>query len=398
MNFAVSLLGSLLGFFMKNLSIIIFYSVIVVLILLFKNRFTVESKFILLYKTKLGISLMNFLSKKYRSFFRVLGYSGIGFGFVGMLFILFFLIKSSFSIFFKPSVEQSVSLVLPGTSIPGVGTLNFPFWIITIFIIAFVHEFGHGVIARTHNIKVKSSGIVFFGPIIGAFVEPDEKQLEKSSDVVQYSVFAAGPFFNLLLTFIVVLLLNTALMPMFYSVSQPVGVSFSSITPGFPAANAGLEPGIIISRVNNVSIKNSDDFSNFMFCTRPNQTLVFESFDNKTFTLITKENPDFPSKGYIGVVGIKDEFKPKQGFRAIFNVLSYLIQLFRFLGILSLGIGLFNLLPLGVVDGGRMLRTFLLSSFKKKKALLLWKRISLCTLIVLLINLVGPFLKRLLLG
>ncbi len=385
---------TLYAFLLKNYVIILFYLILSIVLFIFRKKIIVESKFILLYKTKLGIRWMDYLSKKHKNLVKVLGYCGIGFGFAGMIFILWILIKNSISLFIKPTTQQAVSLVLPGTSIPGVGVLNFSFWVITIFIIAAVHEFSHGIVARANGIKVKSSGIVFFGPIIGAFVEPSEKQLNKADDTTQYSVFAAGPFSNMLLAGLTVLLLVYMLIPMFGSVSQPNGISFSQIQTGMPAYNASLKPGIIINQINNQSIKNSNEFVEFMFCTKPNQSLVFKSADNRTFSLITTASPENPNKGYIGVVGINDEVRAKPNHKLAFRIIDWFIQLLKFLGVLSLGIGIFNLLPLGIVDGGRMLKTALVRSYGKNKGINIWKNISILTLIILLISLLGPaFIK-----
>src|SRR3989338_644264 len=84
---------------------------------------------------------------------------------------------------------------------------SFLHWIISLFIIAIIHEFSHGVIARVYNIKIKSSGFAFLGPIPAAFVEPDEKKMEKSSAKAQLSILAAGSFSNILLALLVILIL-----------------------------------------------------------------------------------------------------------------------------------------------------------------------------------------------
>ena len=92
-------------------------------------------------------------------------------------------------------------------NVPGLGILPFWYWLIAIFVIAVVHEFSHGIVARAHNIPVKHTGLAFFGPIIGAFVEPDEKKLRAGKDITQYSVYAAGAFSNVILALLALLLL-----------------------------------------------------------------------------------------------------------------------------------------------------------------------------------------------
>jgi membrane-associated protease RseP (regulator of RpoE activity) len=112
---------------------------------------------------------------------------------------------------------------------------------------------------------------------------------------------------------------------------------------------------------------------------------------------VTTVNPNDKNRGFIGVVGINTKTIPKRGRSRAFSSLNWLTQLFMFLGVLSLGIGLFNLLPLGIVDGGRMLQALLNDSFRsKKKSNKIWVSVSLFTLIILLIDLIGPFIKNLL--
>jgi membrane-associated protease RseP (regulator of RpoE activity) len=83
----------------------------------------------------------------------------------------------------------------------GVFYVPFFYWITSIVFIMLVHEFSHGIIARAHKVKISSTGFAFLGAIIplvpGAFVEIDESQLAKKSRFAQLSVFAAGPFANI---------------------------------------------------------------------------------------------------------------------------------------------------------------------------------------------------------
>ncbi len=147
-----------------------------------------------MYRTKLGIGLMDKLAGKWNRLFKWLGYIGIIVGFLGMIAICVALIDNIYNIMTQPEAAPGVGLVLP-FQMKGAFYVPFFYWIISIFIIALVHEFAHGVIARAHNLKVKSSGFAFLGvlaPIIpAAFVEPDEKALVKRPHRQQLSVFAA---------------------------------------------------------------------------------------------------------------------------------------------------------------------------------------------------------------
>ena len=200
----MSVLGTLLQF--KNT--ILFYSFIGLLVYINRDKFYKLGTLVYVLRTKIGLKLMNSWAKKYRSFIKFLGYIGIVFGYIGFFGIFYLLIQEALKILAKKPDAMGGGPVLPGLPIAGTG-LVFPLIIgwISLFIIMIVHEFSHGVVARAHNIKVKASGLAFFGPILGAFVEPDDKDLHNHNDKAQLSVFAAGPFSNIILWGVCTLLL-----------------------------------------------------------------------------------------------------------------------------------------------------------------------------------------------
>jgi membrane-associated protease RseP (regulator of RpoE activity) len=271
------MLNSIISVIEKNLYIILFYLALLIIILIFRKKFDVESKFILLYRTKFGLKFMQNLSKKYEELIKIIGYCGIGVGFLGMVFMVIVLIQNLVSMIIKPTTASSLTLVLPGATIPGIGRLDFTFWLITIFVVALVHEAAHGIVSLAHKIRVKNSGIVFFGPIIGAFVEPEEREISKSGDIVQYSIFAAGPFANILLSIVIMFIISLFLNPLYTNLTTEAGISFTSIQKGFPAERAGLKEGIVINKINNQTIRNYNDFVEVMVGVKPNQTLEFNA-------------------------------------------------------------------------------------------------------------------------
>ena len=376
--------------------VILFYLIIILIIKLKRDKFTIQAKFIALYKTKIGLKLMDKIASKYRELIKLLGYIGVGVGFTAMVYITYMITHNLYKLITDPTAKAGIGLVLPGVHIPG-SPIFVPFWfgIISIFIVIIVHEFSHGVMARAYNLKVKSSGLMLFGPIPGAFVEPEEEKLAKQSDIAQYSVFAAGPFSNMLLSLLIMLIFLVVLMPVQSAITHPIGVSFEGVTEGLPAAESGITPGEIITRVNDLEIKNSDDLLNILGKFKPNETINL--YGDVEHTMITSEHPDHKGKGYIGVVGIKNEVElnNKNAFmNFILAILLWIQGLFKWVFMLSLGIGLANLLPLGPVDGGRMLQT---ASQKilgdKKKGDKVWKRISLICLVILIILIFFPIFK-----
>ncbi len=92
----------------------------------------------------------------------------------------------------EPSVEPGGTVLLPGVNLPLFEG------IIALIVILIVHEGAHAVLARIGKVPILSSGVVLFGIIpIGAFVEPDEKLLEKLEQVKQTRVLIAGSTSNL---------------------------------------------------------------------------------------------------------------------------------------------------------------------------------------------------------
>src|SRR3989344_6122478 len=182
---------------------IIFYGIIYILFLKFRNKFEIQNKIFVLYKTKLGLKSMDSLAKKYPRILNFLGYISILVGFVGIIFIFYILIDGTLKLIITPASQPVLSPVLPGVQIPGLPNLSFWHWIISILIVATVHEFCHGVYSRLSGVKIKSSGFAFLGPILAAFVEPDEKQMNKKSTKQQLAILSAGPFSNIVVGFVV---------------------------------------------------------------------------------------------------------------------------------------------------------------------------------------------------
>ena len=346
----------------------------------------------LLYRTKFGLRAMDKYAQKFGPFLRFLGYAGIVIGFLGMAFLAFTLVQNLIDIFTKPEAPPGVGLVLP-IEAKGVVFVPFFYWIICIFIVALVHEYAHGVIARAHNIKVKSSGFGFLGVIIPllpvAFVEPDEKKLGKRPHSQQLSVFAAGPFSNILLGLILLGFAAFAFSPLLDSMTELTGAKISGLTEGFPAASSGLAEGEVIKQIDDAEIKSVGEFSDYLREKKPGSTIDLET-DRNSYSIRLAQSPLNESAGYLGVyvrqdTGIKESFIRKYG-SFMPNVILWLAGLLSWLIILNLGIGLFNLIPIGPIDGGRMMHLVLLRVFKDgEKANRVWHSISLVFLLIVLV-------------
>ncbi|MCD4666682.1 site-2 protease family protein [archaeon] len=329
---------------------------------------------------------MKKVSKYFPNFWRTLGVIGIYVGFLGMLFILYFLVKGTIDLIFVPGAPPAVAPVLPGVKIPGLPILSFWHWIIGILVVAVIHEFSHGIFSKLYKIKVKSSGFAFLGPILAAFVEPDEKQLKKSSTKAQLSVLAAGPFSNIVTAFIVLLLVQFVFFPIQTSITEPEGLYIVSIDEGSPANISGMQPGTLIKEINGISVSNTKD-------------LIYELENSNNLILVTDKGdynvvPDENDK--IGVQ-IQQTSKYKDNVPKLFgSFYTWLMTLLFWLWVINLGIGLFNLLPVFITDGGRMLPIALSLFIKKKKTVSeINKYVSIFIAVIIFINL-WPYILKLL--
>lgn len=198
------------------------------------------------------------IGKKYQKTLKFLSYISISVGYLLMASMLYLLGKIIYLYVAFPSVVRAIK-VPPITPLvpylPQMFKLDFlpPFyftyWIVILAIIAIAHEFAHGILMRRYGVKIKSTGFGFFPfflPIfLAAFVEQDEKSMEKSSKFNQMAILSAGTFANLLtaIFFFIVIWL-------FFTLSfAPAGAQFNTYSYSIVAISG-------ISSINNISLEN----------------------------------------------------------------------------------------------------------------------------------------------
>ncbi len=381
---------------------------ILLTIFVYLNRKNLDTKQIIpyflyfsMYKTKIGIDLMDSAAKKFRKFIKYLGYIGIAIGFLGMVFIGFTLVQSLIPIITKPEAAPGVGLVLP-IKAKGIFFVPFFYWIISIFVIAVVHEFAHGLVARAHNLKVKSSGFAFLAlimPIIpAAFVEPDEKELRKRSHKEQLSVFAAGPLANIITAFMFLAILSIIIVPVVSAMIEYNGVKFTDYykdNKTYPAEMAGIKIGEIINEIDNKPTPYLENMTMILKSKKPGDIVTIKT-DKSAYEVKLEKSPENESIAFIGIsqaeqsTKIKDSVKAKYG-EFLPNSILWIAGLFVFLYVLNLGIGLFNLVPIGPIDGGRMLQLPLQKYFGQEKGNKILVYVSLVFFIIIIMNLGAGF-------
>jgi membrane-associated protease RseP (regulator of RpoE activity) len=303
----------------------------------------------------------------------------------------------AFQILFAGSNMPGVAPMLPsvnpegeiGVGVPGYDIfVPIVYALIAFTVLLFSHEFAHGVLARVHKIKLKSTGLLTFGIIpVGAFVEPDEKELEGRSSIQKMHVFAAGSFANVLVcaASIVVMFSLSAFL-----VSSD-GVLVSGLT-GNSSAKGIIEKGDVIYSVNNVTLNSSAGYKKTVSGYAPGSVLSLGT-SRGTFDVTAGESPENASVAYLGMY-TENNIMGKYGLDM--GILNFVWTTLTWMIFFNMNVALVNLLPIAPFDGWRMLRevmyVFKISELHAKK--IVYAIVAFC-LILLLINalpLVGMFL------
>ena len=226
---------------------------------------------ILMLRTNKGQKFLEMVSRP-RKFWRIFGEISIWIAMI-TLFFTTLLVISLFTQLFSSSRESisfaaSEVLIIPGytTGIPF-------FWPLIALIVALVvHEYGHGILMRAHGMRVKSFGLLIFSLIpIGAFAEPEYRELIKAPKRERMRIYAAGPAVNLVFATFLVIILAVGMS----GVNSTIEGAYSpAIVKDGPADESGLEPYDIVIAGNNQSISSSEDLRNMLNSSKAGDILV----------------------------------------------------------------------------------------------------------------------------
>ncbi|MCK9596884.1 site-2 protease family protein [Candidatus Pacearchaeota archaeon] len=274
-------------------------------IFLYRKRKNLKKEGMLfLYKTSLGIKVINYIGKKYKKTLNFLSYVSIGLGYflmVGMIYFFYTIVRTYI---FRPDIVNQIKIppimplipyidkIVPNLNLP---PFYFIYWIIIIAIIAISHEFSHGIFAVNKNVKIKSTGFGFFPfflPVfLAAFVELDEKRMEKKKISSQMAILSAGTFANTLTA-----ILFLGILILFFSCAfTPSGVIFDSYTYSVVSI-AG------ISSVNGIMIENAT-YEKILSLT---ETGMNEINSEGITYIITKESLEKQGDN-LGYIGLYDD-------------------------------------------------------------------------------------------
>lgn len=135
---------------------------------------------------------------------------------------------------------------IPGVTMSWEATL---YILLVVGIAALVHELSHAYVARSVGVRIRDAGIALFLFIPGAFVEPDDEEIAKTSSKNRLLIYSAGVGANTVLGLLSLLLLGALVS----------GAVITGVEQGSPAEAAGLEPGMKILEINGTKVHSVGD-------------------------------------------------------------------------------------------------------------------------------------------
>ena len=370
---------------------LIAFIIIWVVALTFKNKLSnhgFEINFpIIMWRTKRlkgFIKKVANLSPRFWKYFMTLG---IFVSFGAMIYITWLMISSLETITTAPSV----SIVIPGVEMPG-SSIYVPlgYGLIALASVLIVHELSHGILAITEKISIKSIGLLLFAILPGAFVEPDEEELKLSKKSSQLRVYAAGSIANMSLAavaLVLFLLISSVAIPANFTED---GIQIYRVVGDSPASEH-LHEGMVIESIDNHSITDSKSYLDIVSSFKPGDNVTVGT-DQGTYVLTLDKNPNNESLGYFGIQASKHFVLKNNSFGPLPWIYFTLMELFQWIFTLNLGIGLFNLLPMKPLDGGKMLEVLLSYRIDESKYKPLVNSISVVMALIIIFNLVAGFL------
>lgn len=357
----------------------------------------------LMWRTKKGLGFIDGLARRFRRGWILYGTVAAVLGFVLMFGVFSSIVLNTLAVLTHPrEAVPGITFILPG-ALPG---LTVTVWLVAVGVVLIVHEFSHGILLRSQGMRTKSVGLLLFFFIPGAFVEPDEREVRRSSPGKRMRMFAAGPVMNVLISILFFLALLAFVVP------RP-GVYIVGVAENTPLAeNAQRILGARILFLDNWEVKSLENVSRFK------ENLLAEN--RREFYVVTdRENfrAEIIRRG-------EDNYLPFLSARALSRLellnpltialLAYgtifagsvfdphlyrltapasAVNLLQWLFALNFGIGLFNLLPAKPLDGGYMLEALLEKRFSRKAAGGIVKALSLAVLFLIIMNLI-PIVVR----
>jgi len=317
----------------------------------------------LVYKNKQVNSVLIKLLSRTKRGIRVFADVSVVSGFIMMGFAFWFLLNNVSNYFVAQAEFSELTVLIPGVTLTSVSSITY--FLLSIPVVLVIHEGAHGIVAALEKIKIKTGGFAIFIAMFAGFVEPDEEEFEKAKKISKMRVIGAGATSNVIFALVlgVILLTNPffamvlpePLLSVFYDL--PDGVLILSIMENSGAEKAGLLANDIITSINNIPIRSPVDFPSLSPGEIASVSVLRDS-QLLNFGVEIMSAPEDPERGLIGIMRDNSfAYKPIMNFIEWNdpNVSMFLLWLWM----ISFFIGIINMLPLPILDGGKFIHTII---------------------------------------
>lgn len=434
----------MVSFWIYDVTFLILFSIGIWLFLSRRKEELSREGWMFIWRTQFGVKIIDSFAKRFGWILKKMKWTIISVGFLLMGIMVWMLGKTAFIYVLHPEITKVLRAPPIAPLIPYFPKLfgmesffppfYFTYFIVALAIVAIAHEFSHGIFMRLFKIKIKSTGLVFLGPMLGAFVEQDEKSMNKKKKLDQMTVLGAGVFANILLAFLFYLLYVLFFFTSFTasgysfnsygayevplnsidSVGEDLGAMNIFISGKFtytniseavignktylmstdvknfwlkgvgtenrstivlekaPAVLSGIKGAIV--EADGEKISNHEDLRWFLENKKPGDIVEFiteSDGERSEYDLMLAEHPDGSGRAYVGIgnsvvepsgfiqkflkkfMSFKDDttyYKPIWGSDFVY----FFYYLFWWIMVINLLVALFNMMPLGMLDGGKL--------------------------------------------
>ena len=292
-------------------------------------------------------------------------------GFLMMGFAFWFLLSNISNFFVEPTEFAELTVLIPGVTLTSASAILY--FLLSIPIVLVIHEGAHGIVATLEKIKIKTGGFAIFIALFAGFVEPDEKEFDDARKISKLRVIGAGATSNVIFAFalgailltnpLFALILPEPFLEWFYD--APDGVGIISIIEGSGAEKAGLQKNDVITGIDDIAIITPVDFQKADLKPGDIVTVTVQR-DGQLLQLPVEimPSPDDPDKGLVGIMRDSAFYKP------VYNFIEWDPQVSMFLlwlWMISFFIGIINMLPLPILDGGKFIYTIIEKKASERK-------------------------------
>ena len=212
-------------------------------------------------RTKIGFKVIDILGR-YKRFWRVCGILSRIVTIILMVYIVSIIVLDL--ILLPQAIGKGGMGIEYALAIPGLNPmLPIVYGWIGLIIAMVMHELAHGIQSRANDIDVDSTGLLYAVVPVGAFVEPNEEQIEKASRGARMDLYAAGITMNTIIA-VITFFLMFSMMSGGMVAEYGDHAAVYGITSGSPALDCDIPTTSIILEVNDSAVDDIDAFYKYI--------------------------------------------------------------------------------------------------------------------------------------